>query len=102
MAYSITLRTPDGDVAAYDANPENLDLVDKYIDAHNKQDLDLIRIRSADGATFVAFGAADIGIAGQDDLLELDYPELYVPLDLNIALFALAAPPIFLELNIAN
>jgi len=42
------LRTPDGDVAAYDANPENLDLVDKYIDAHNKQDLDLIREMNAD------------------------------------------------------
>ena len=52
----------------------------------NEQDLDLIRIRSADVATFVAFGAADIGIAGQDDLLELDYPELYVPLDLNIGI----------------
>tara|TARA_B100002051_G_C16708949_1_gene625520 strand:+ start:789 stop:1457 length:669 start_codon:yes stop_codon:yes gene_type:complete len=52
----------------------------------NEQDLDLIRIRSADVPTFVAFGAADIGIAGQDDLLELDYPELYVPLDLNIGI----------------
>jgi len=50
----------------------------------NDQDLDLIRIRSSDVPTFVAFGAADIGIAGQDDYLELDYPELYVPLDLNI------------------
>ena len=52
----------------------------------NDQELDLIRIRSADVPTFVAFGAADIGIAGQDDLLELGYPELYVPLDLNIGL----------------
>ena len=50
----------------------------------NDQGLDLIRIRSSDVPTFVAFGAADIGIAGQDDYLELDYPELYVPLDLNI------------------
>ena len=52
----------------------------------NDNELDLIRIRSSDVPTFVAFGAADIGIAGQDDLLELDYPELYVPLDLNIGL----------------
>ena len=50
----------------------------------NDQNLDLIRIRSSDVPTFVAFGAADIGIAGQDDYLELGYPELYVPLDLNI------------------
>ena len=42
------LRTPDGDVAAYDASPENLDLVDKYIEAHNNQDLDLIREMNAD------------------------------------------------------
>jgi len=50
----------------------------------NDKEIDLIRIRSSDVPTFVAFGAADIGIAGQDDLLEFDYPELYVPLDLNI------------------
>ncbi|PPR78721.1 MAG: ATP phosphoribosyltransferase [Alphaproteobacteria bacterium MarineAlpha2_Bin1] len=52
----------------------------------NDKDLDLIRIRSADVPTFVAFGAADIGIAGQDDILEQDYPELYVPLDLKIGI----------------
>ena len=41
------LRTPDGDVAADDANPENLDLWDKYIEAHNNRDLDAIEIGRA-------------------------------------------------------
>ena len=36
------LRTPDGDIPADDANPENLDLWDKYIEAHNNRDLDAI------------------------------------------------------------
>lgn len=44
----------------------------------------LIRVRSFDVATFVAFGAAHIGICGLDVLLEFDYADLYVPLDLNI------------------
>ncbi|MDD2862144.1 MAG: ATP phosphoribosyltransferase [Acidiphilium sp.] len=47
-------------------------------------DLDIIRVRSFDVATFVAFGAADIGICGGDVLGEFDYPEIYAPLDLGI------------------
>jgi len=35
-------------------------------------------------ATFVAFGAAQIGVAGNDVLLEFDYPEIGAPLDLDI------------------
>ena len=35
-------------------------------------------------ATFVAFGAAQLGVAGNDVLLEFDYPEIYAPLDLDI------------------
>ena len=46
--------------------------------------LDLIRVRSFDVATFVAFGAAQIGICGADVLAEFDYPEIYAPLDLGI------------------
>jgi ATP phosphoribosyltransferase len=46
--------------------------------------LDLIRVRSFDVATFVAFGAAQLGIAGNDVLLEFGYPEIYAPLDLKI------------------
>lgn len=44
----------------------------------------LIRVRSFDVPTFVAFGAAQIGIAGSDVLMEHDYSDLYTPLDLNI------------------
>jgi ATP phosphoribosyltransferase len=44
----------------------------------------IIRVRSFDVATFVAFGAAHIGVAGNDVLMEFDYPELYAPLDLGI------------------
>ncbi len=44
----------------------------------------IIRVRSFDVATFVGFGAAHIGVAGNDVLMEFDYPEIYAPLDLGI------------------
>jgi ATP phosphoribosyltransferase len=44
----------------------------------------LIRVRSFDVPTFVAFGAAHLGVAGSDALMEFDYSDLYTPLDLNI------------------
>jgi ATP phosphoribosyltransferase len=47
-------------------------------------DLDVVRVRPFDVATFVAFGAAHIGVCGADVLMEFDYPELYAPLDLDI------------------
>ena len=50
----------------------------------NDARLDIIRVRSFDVATFVAFGAAHVGICGADVLLEFDYPEIYAPLDLAI------------------
>jgi ATP phosphoribosyltransferase len=46
--------------------------------------LDLIRVRSFDVATYVAFGAAQLGIAGNDVLMEFDYSEIYAPLDLDV------------------
>lgn len=52
--------------------------------ATNEAGLDVIRVRSFDVATFVAFGAAAIGICGADVLMEFDYPEIYAPLDLGI------------------
>ena len=52
--------------------------------ATNLPELDIIRIRSFDVATFVAFGAAHFGIAGNDVLMEFDYPEIYAPVDLNV------------------
>jgi ATP phosphoribosyltransferase len=52
--------------------------------ATNIDGLSIIRVRSFDVATFVAFGAAHLGVAGNDVLMEFDYPELYAPVDLNI------------------
>ncbi|MGB8841300.1 MAG: ATP phosphoribosyltransferase [Aliidongia sp.] len=50
----------------------------------NLPGLDVIRVRSFDIATFVAFGGAHLGIAGNDVLMEFDYPEIYAPLDLRV------------------
>jgi ATP phosphoribosyltransferase len=50
----------------------------------NDPNLDIIRVRSFDVATFVAFGAAHLGVAGNDVIMEFDYPELYAPVDLGI------------------
>jgi len=50
----------------------------------NRPDLDIIRVRSFDVATFVAFGAAHLGVAGADVLMEFDYPEIYAPLDFGV------------------
>ena len=46
--------------------------------------LEIVRVRSFDVATFVAFGAAQMGIAGNDVLMEFQYPEIYAPIDLGI------------------
>ncbi len=50
----------------------------------NRRDLQIIRVRSFDVATFVAFGAAALGIVGSDVLMEFDYPEVYAPVDLKV------------------
>ena len=50
----------------------------------NHPDLDIIRVRSFDVATFVAFGAAHLGVAGNDVLMEFGYSEIYAPVDLGI------------------
>ena len=52
--------------------------------ATNHEALGIIRVRSFDVATFVAFGAAHLGVAGNDVLMEFDYPEIFAPLDLDI------------------
>jgi ATP phosphoribosyltransferase len=60
----------------------------------NEPALDVIRVRNFDVATFVAFGAAQLGVAGNDVLMEFDYTEIYVPLDLRVGFCRLvvAAP----------
>ena len=45
----------------------------------------LVIIRATDVPTFVEYGAADVGIAGKDVLLEYDGDGFYEPLDLGIA-----------------
>jgi ATP phosphoribosyltransferase len=52
--------------------------------ATNVPNVHIIRVRSFDVPTFVAFGAAQLGVAGSDVLMEFDYPEVYSPLDLGI------------------
>jgi ATP phosphoribosyltransferase len=52
--------------------------------ATNRPELSLIRVRAFDVATFVAHGAAQLGIVGSDVLMEFAYSELYAPVDLNI------------------
>ena len=48
------------------------------------KDVNFIKVRAFDACTFVAFGAAQIGIAGEDVIKEFDYSEVYAPLELNI------------------
>ncbi len=52
--------------------------------ASNDPNLDIIRVRSFDVATFVAFGGAHLGVAGNDVLMEFDFSEIYAPLDLEV------------------
>ena len=68
--------TPESDF--YDENSRAL----KF--ATNFDNVFIIRVRSFDVPTFVANGAAHIGVAGSDVLDEFDYNDLYSPVDLNI------------------
>jgi len=47
-------------------------------------DMRIIRVRAFDVATFVAHGAAHVGIVGSDVVEEFNYPDLYAPVDLAI------------------
>jgi len=51
----------------------------------NRADVRLLVLRAQDVPTFVEHGAADLGIAGKDVLLEHGGEGLYEPLDLGIA-----------------
>ena len=54
------------------------------LDTH-QADVKLVIIRATDVPTYVQYGAADLGVAGKDVLLEHGGEGLYEPLDLNIA-----------------
>ena len=65
--------------------PEFADDASRKLQFHtNLPGLEMIRVRSFDVATFVAFGAAELGICGNDVLMEFAYPEIYAPIDLQI------------------
>ncbi len=57
----------------------------KLILQTTRDDVQLVIIRATDVPTFVEYGAADLGIAGKDVLLEHGAESLYEPLDLKIA-----------------
>jgi len=51
----------------------------------NHDDIKLLIIRATDVPTYVQFGAADLGVAGKDVLMEHGGEGLYEPVDLKIA-----------------
>ena len=57
----------------------------KLIIPTSNPEVQIIIVRAADVPTYVQFGAADFGVAGQDILLEKGSDGLYVPIDLGIA-----------------
>jgi ATP phosphoribosyltransferase len=57
----------------------------KLILRTERDDVRLLVIRASDVPTFVEHGAADLGVAGKDVLLEHGGAGLYEPLDLGIA-----------------
>ena len=66
------------DPLLYDKNTRKLTFLSK------DKNVNYIKVRAFDVCTFVAFGAAQIGIAGDDVIQEYQYSEVYAPLDLNI------------------
>jgi ATP phosphoribosyltransferase len=57
----------------------------KLVFATNDDNIKLVLIRSADVPTYVQYGAADLGVAGKDVLLEHGGDGLYERLDLKIS-----------------
>ena len=73
-------------LAAVDIVPaEDLETSRKLILPTNHENIKLVIIRAADVPTYVQYGAADLGVAGKDVLMEHGGEGLYEPLDLNIA-----------------
>ena len=57
----------------------------KLVLSTNKPDIRLLIIRAADVPTYVQHGAAELGIAGKDVLMEFSGDGIYEPVDLGIA-----------------
>jgi ATP phosphoribosyltransferase len=64
---------------------ENPERSRKLIIDTNRPDVRVVIVRASDVPTYVQYGAADLGIAGKDVLLEHGGTGLYQPLDLKIA-----------------
>ncbi len=64
---------------------ENPDSSRKLIISTNHPNIRVVIVRASDVPTYVQYGAADMGIAGRDVLIEHGGKSLYQPLDLNIA-----------------
>lgn len=64
---------------------ESLSSSRKLVLETTRKDIRLLVVRAQDVPTFVEYGAADLGIAGKDVLLEHEGQGLYEPLDLGIA-----------------
>jgi ATP phosphoribosyltransferase len=56
----------------------------KLIMPTNRADLRVILVRASDVPTYVQYGAADLGVAGKDVLIEHGGEGLYQPIDLGI------------------
>ncbi|QWT44971.1 ATP phosphoribosyltransferase [Azospira inquinata] len=57
----------------------------KLIIGTNRPDVRVVIVRATDAPTYVQYGAADLGVAGKDVLIEHGGAGLYQPLDLKIA-----------------
>ncbi len=64
---------------------ENPEQSRKLIIGTNRSDVRVVIVRASDVPTYVQYGAADLGIAGKDVLIEHGGAGLYQPLDLKIA-----------------
>lgn len=80
----------------------------KLIFDTNRADVKIIIIRATDVPPYVQYGAADLGVAGKDVLMEHGGAGIYEPLDLNIARCKLMvaapkdAPPIHGRIRVAT
>ena len=77
---TLPLRAAAGIVPAEDPEKSR-----KLIIATSRADVRVVIVRASDVPTYVQYGAADMGIAGKDVLLEHGGAGLYQPLDLKIA-----------------
>jgi len=64
---------------------EDLETSRKLVLETTRPGIKLLVIRATDVPTYVEYGAADVGIAGKDVLMEYEGRDYYEPLDLGIA-----------------